>query len=254
MIALLEEAFFPYEHQIFETAQQLAKSNDCVIGHHFLYPLKIAAIKSNKPYISVTLCHATIESASEPPFRLPNLGRKLNPYQWRLVDKIFDWTLKKRLSNLWNDQGMANFDHVMSGLLCSEELNLVAVDPAFCASHNEWQSHHQACGFLNLAETAEPWSIPDSLQTFLDQGEPPIYMTFGSLQQAVPNWAMVLFMDAVWQVGCRAIIQTSSPTRQHLFYWQTPAPTVIPTLCCCGSPRWCWYDSIGDYQCLAHQS
>lgn len=35
-------------------------------------------------------------------------------------------------------------------------------------------------------------------------------MTFGSLQQAVPDWSMALFLDAVTLAGCRAIIQTSS--------------------------------------------
>jgi UDP:flavonoid glycosyltransferase YjiC (YdhE family) len=41
-------------------------------------------------------------------------------------------------------------------------------------------------------------------------GPAPIYMTFGSLQQAVPEWSMDLFLSAVEQCGCRAIIQTSS--------------------------------------------
>ena len=35
-------------------------------------------------------------------------------------------------------------------------------------------------------------------------------MTFGSLQQAVPEWSMDLFIEAVELAGCRAIIQTSS--------------------------------------------
>jgi UDP:flavonoid glycosyltransferase YjiC (YdhE family) len=35
-------------------------------------------------------------------------------------------------------------------------------------------------------------------------------MTFGSLQQAVPDWSMELFIEAARLSGCRAIIQTSS--------------------------------------------
>lgn len=35
-------------------------------------------------------------------------------------------------------------------------------------------------------------------------------MTFGSLQQAIPDWSMALFLEAVKLAGCRAIIQTSS--------------------------------------------
>ncbi len=210
LIALLDAVFFPYEQLIYQTALELADSHDCVIGHHFLYPLKLAALQNNKPHISVTFCHATIESLSQPPFRFPNLGHCLNRYQWQLVDVIFDWTLKRRLGKLWKDQGMDDFGHVMSNLLSSDLLNMVAVDPVFCPSRNEWQQQHQACGFLNLASIAEPWSIPNSLQTFLNQGDAPVYMTFGSLQQAVPDWAMALFVEAAQLAGCRAIIQTSS--------------------------------------------
>jgi len=35
-------------------------------------------------------------------------------------------------------------------------------------------------------------------------------MTFGSLQQAVPEWSMDLLIKATQLAGCRAIIQTSS--------------------------------------------
>ena len=35
-------------------------------------------------------------------------------------------------------------------------------------------------------------------------------MTFGSLQQAVPEWSMDLFIEAARLADCRAIIQTSS--------------------------------------------
>jgi UDP:flavonoid glycosyltransferase YjiC (YdhE family) len=52
--------------------------------------------------------------------------------------------------------------------------------------------------------------MPKDLQDFLVSGDPPVYMTFGSLQQAVPDWSMELFIEAARLSGCRAIIQTSS--------------------------------------------
>lgn len=208
--ALLDEAFFPYEPIIYQKAKQLVKENNCVIGHHFLYPLKLAAIKRNIPHISVTFCHVTLESVSIPPFRFPNMGKKFNWLGWRLMHFIFDWVLKKRLGTLWRNEGMAEFKHVLPGLLSSNLLNLVAVDPSFCAHQDEWEPVNKACGFLNLLESSEPWEINDSLDKFLEAGSKPIYMTLGSLQQAVPDWSMKLFVQAAELVGCRAIIQTSS--------------------------------------------
>ena len=94
LITLLEVSFFPYEAEIYQASQQLAADNDVLIGHHFLYPLKLAAKKQNKPHISVTFCHAAISTDVHPPFHFPDLGRVINRWQWRLLNAIFDWLLK----------------------------------------------------------------------------------------------------------------------------------------------------------------
>lgn len=208
--ALLEEAFFPYEQIIYQTSQQLAEENDCLIGHHFLYPLKLAANKQQKPFISVTYCHAAVPVRSQPPFYFPNMGRLMNRLEWNLLNIAMDLSLKKRLGQLWLQEGMPDFKHIYSGLLTSDLLNLIAVDPLLCPRRQEWDPVHRCCGFLNLQDNAEDWEIPPELDEFLQQGEKPVYMTFGSLQQAVAEWSMDLFIEAAYISGCRAIIQTSS--------------------------------------------
>lgn len=208
--ALLDEVFFPYEMEIYQASRQLAAEQDLLIGHHFLYPLKLAAHKQQKPHISVTFCHAAIPVSSEPPFRFPKLGGLLNRLQWKIMQQIFDFSLKQRLSKLWKMEGVGEIRHVFPDLLSSDLLNLVAVDPVFCREHVQWPSLHKACGFLNLPEDAESWLMPAALNHFMADGEPPVYLTFGSLQQAVPDWSMELFIEAVRLTGCRAIIQTAS--------------------------------------------
>ena len=208
--ALLDAAFFPYEQAIYHAAQQLVADNDYVIGHHFLYPLKLAAHQQQKPFFSVTLCHAAIANSARPPFGFPDLGSHLNKLSWKLLDTAFNWALKKPLSRLWLEVGETPPTNMLTELLCSQQLNLVAVDPLFCPSIEPWQAHHQVCGFLNLTEDALHWTPPAALAEFLDNGASPVYMTFGSLQQAVPDWSMALFLEAATLAGCRAIIQTSS--------------------------------------------
>ena len=208
--ALLNEAFFPCEAQVYEAAQQLANKHDLLIGHHFLYPLKLAAKQAGKPFFSITFCHSAIPDASQALFALPNLGNNLNALSWRLMETVFNWALKKPLSQLWLNAGFAVPKNMLSEHLTSQSLNLVAVDPVFCPSHIHWPSHHQACGFLDFKEDSHDWQMPKDLTEFLAQGSAPVYMTFGSLQQAVPEWSMDLFLAAVALTGCRAIIQTSS--------------------------------------------
>lgn len=208
--ALLDEALFPYEQVIYETAKQLVRNNDCVIGHHFLYPLKLAAVRQSKPHYTVTFCHAAIPSATQAPFLLPDLGVFLNQLSWKLWDWVFNRALKKPLMRLWLAEGEAPVKSVLTDLLSSQELNLVAADELFCPFNQEWPPNNRVCGFLNLTEDAQHWPIPQSLQHFLEEGERPVYMTFGSLQQALPEWSMDLFIEATRMAGCRAIIQTSS--------------------------------------------
>lgn len=208
--ALLDEAFFPYEQAVYQAAQQLAADSDYVIGHHFLYPLKLAALQQRKPFFSVTLCHAAIPNPAVPPFRFPDLGYRTNKLSWKLLDLLFNWALKKPLTRLWLKAGQTPPANMLTELLSSQQLNLVAVDPWFCSSLEHSQPHHQVCGFLNLTEDTRNWTMPTQLAEFLDNGETPVYMTFGSLQQAVPDWSMALFLEAAALAGCRAIIQTSS--------------------------------------------
>lgn len=208
--ALLDEAFFPYEQAVYQAAQQLVADNDYVIGHHFLYPLKLAALRQQKPFFSVTLCHAAIPNPTAPPLSFPDLGHLINKLSWKLLDLAFNLALKKPLSRLWRQTGETPPAHMLTELLTSQQLNLVAVDPLFCPSFEQWETNHQICGFLNLTEDAQQWAIPDQLSEFLANGPAPVYMTFGSLQQAVPDWSMALFLEAVALAGCRAIIQTSS--------------------------------------------
>lgn len=208
--ALLDEAFFPYEQAVYQAARQLAADNDYLIGHHFLYPLKLAALQQQKPFFSVTFCHVAIPNPAGPPFSFPDLGRHTNPLSWKLVDTVFNWILKKPLSRLWLEAGQSPPDHALTELLTSQQLDLIAVDPLFCRSTERWQAHHQVCGFFDLTEDARHWTIPGQLAEFIEHGTAPVYMTFGSLQQAVPDWSMALFLEAVALAGCRAIIQTSS--------------------------------------------
>ena len=208
--ALLDEAFFPYELTLYETAKQLVYDNDCVIGHHFLYPLKLAAARQHKPHFTVTFCHAAIPSATQAPFPFPNLGTFFNKLSWKMLDWMFNQALKKPLMRLWLREDEAPVENVLTDLLTSQELNLVAADELFCPFNEEWPPNNRVCGFLNLTEDAHNWPIPHFVQSFLEEGERPVYMTFGSLQQAVPEWSMDLFIEAARLAGCRAIIQTSS--------------------------------------------
>jgi len=120
--ALLDEAFFPYEQTLYKTAKQLVHDNDCVIGHHFLYPLKLAAARQGKPHFTVTFGHVAIPSASQAPFPLPDLGVFLNKLSWKMLNWMFNRALKKPLMRLWLEEGGAPVENVLTDLLTRKNL------------------------------------------------------------------------------------------------------------------------------------
>ncbi|MBA2483290.1 MAG: hypothetical protein H0V39_02515 [Nitrosomonas sp.] len=122
--ALLDEAFFPWEKEIFSIAQTLVAENDFVIGHHFLYPLKLAARLQHKPFYSVTLCHAAIPCPTMPPFSFPDLGTKLNPLSRKLFDAVFNWSLKGTLTRLWQATGETLPNNMLSEFKQSSTLSI----------------------------------------------------------------------------------------------------------------------------------
>ncbi|WP_162232355.1 glycosyltransferase, partial [Methylogaea oryzae] len=206
--ALLDEALFPYEDLIFQIGLELADSHDVLIGHHFLYPVKLAARLKRKPHVSVTLCPAAIPTPTQPPMHCPDLGAWGNPWLWRLAHRLFNWYLRP-MERLWREHGQPPVRQVFEDQLASDRLDLVAAEPLFCAGL-EPSAPHRICGVFNWQDDAQAWTMPDGLRAFLDEGDAPVYCTFGSLQQAMPEWCMDLFVAAVAKVGCRAIVQTGS--------------------------------------------
>ncbi len=85
----------------------------------------------------------------------------------------FDLLLKKKLTKLWIKEGMPKIKHVITDLLTSGTLNLVAVDPLFCPQQKEWSHQHYISGFLNLPTYNENWQISEDLLDFLNSGSTP---------------------------------------------------------------------------------
>jgi UDP:flavonoid glycosyltransferase YjiC (YdhE family) len=111
----------------------------------------------------------------------------------------------KYANGLRSREGYPAATDVFSDLWESKALTLVAASPSLFERPADWEEHIQVCGFLGVPEEAEEWAMPEDLARFLRAGDPPIYMTFGSMPttQTTPE----LLIDAVKAAGCRAIIQ-----------------------------------------------
>ncbi|KAG8738658.1 hypothetical protein FRC10_006626 [Ceratobasidium sp. 414] len=79
------------------------------------------------------------------------------------------------------------------------------LSPALVPKPSDWMSHIDVVGFYFL-DLAKGYTPPTDLQEFLDAGEPPIYVGFGSIVLDDPQQITKSILAAIAQSGIRAII------------------------------------------------
>jgi UDP:flavonoid glycosyltransferase YjiC (YdhE family) len=207
---VMEYGFDPAMEAMYVAARELCAANDAVIGHFFVYPLRVAAEKAGVPMATLNVVHICLPSAYICPPGLPDLGKWFYPLGWVLVRKMINRIFLPRVNALRLREGLPPDRDVMAQTWASERLNLIAVSPHICNAPKDWDKRHQVCGFLNTPLDTQREELPAGLDDFLSLGDPPVYITFGSMmlnnlgyiRETVNIWTA-----AIKKVGCRAIIQ-----------------------------------------------
>ena len=207
---VMKYGFDPAMEAMYVAARELCATSDAVIGHFFVYPLRVAAEIAGVPIATLNVVHNCLPSAYRRPPGLPDLGRWFYPLGWALVGKMINSIFLPRVNALRSREGLPLDRDVMTQTWASERLNLIAVSPRICDAPKDWDKRHQVCGFLNPPLDTRMEELPAGLDDFLSAGEPPVYITFGSMmpnsfeyiRETVDMWTA-----AIRQVGCRAIIQ-----------------------------------------------
>jgi len=208
---LVREIYLEYIDDMYAAARTLCESNDLVIGHFTVIALRLAAVEKKTPFVCVVLFRGCVPSLYLPPGRLPNLGPVGNYLEWRLVQKIVDYFMKGDVNRFWMKSGLRPLRHVLPHAWESDRLNLIAASSVFAPPQRDWESLYRVCGYFYVPEKTQQWEIPSGLQEFLEEGEPPVYMTFGLLQPLYPEKNVELMLEAAHLANCRAIIQTAAP-------------------------------------------
>ena len=207
---IMTNGFDPVMEDIYTAARDLCIGNDLVIGHFFVFPLRVAAAKAGLPMATVNIVHNCISSAFICPPGLPNIGRWFYPLGWKIVRKMLNRIFLPRVNALRIREGLSPDKDVMEDTWAAEKLNLIAVSKRICERPSDWSDRHQVCGFLNLPPEVKREELSDGLDSFLASGPAPIYITFGSMMPHSLQYILdtvSLWIEAVRLVGCRAILQ-----------------------------------------------
>ena len=212
---VMAHGFDPVVEAMYSASLDLCAHHDVVVGHFFVYPLRVAAEKSGTPVATLNVVHNTLPSRVMGPPGLPDLGPWLNPLGWRLVRTMVNRIFLPRVNHLRLREGLRPDRDVMTGSWASDRLNLVAVSPRICQRPPDWEAHHHLCGFIRPPSDTDFEVLSPEMEAFLQAGDPPVYFTFGSmLMPGSPGpirEMLSLWREAIDRVGCRAIFQV--PTR-----------------------------------------
>ncbi|MBE0615106.1 MAG: glycosyltransferase family 1 protein [Burkholderiales bacterium] len=212
LATIFERMFDPGVAAMYAAAQSLCAEHDLIIGHFIVHPAQLAAEQAGKPYVTVALNHGAIPTRFVPPSPLPDLGRWCNALLWKLAQKMIDDMVLPSINRLRSEQGcrpVRSYRQVWESPAC----NLIAVSHEFCPQYADWETYQQVCGYFDLPEAASDWRMPDDLARFLEQGEAPVFIGFGSMiGLARPNADLDeitrLMLDSARLAGCRAIVQS----------------------------------------------
>jgi sterol 3beta-glucosyltransferase len=213
MATILRLCFDPAEDVMFEAARTLCADADLLIGHYVMHPLRIAAEQAGRPYISVMLSHAGVPSAFNHPLGIKGVGKIGNRLLWWLTKAGINRALRHYPNRLRRQVGMAPTRDVVTQVWIAQPLTLLAVSPQLCQPQEDWPASVRACGFLDMPNLALEGAVPEALSAFMQAGEAPVYMTFGSwMPKDIPGQTRTLHLltEAARLAGSRAIIQSPS--------------------------------------------
>jgi vancomycin aglycone glucosyltransferase len=151
----------------------------------------------------VAYCPSVLRSRHQTPFVVPRaeLPAWLNRLAWWAVIRIFGATLRGVVTRERAQLGLPPARDLY-GLMRSEA-PIFAAEELLAAPPRDVAGALQHVGCLHPFEE-EP--LPEKLEAFLDAGEPPVYIGFGSMTDPDPAATTRLVLDAVARAGVRAVL------------------------------------------------
>ena len=212
---VLRHGYDPVADAMLDAATALVEQNDAVVGHFFAYPLQIAAERAGKPAATLAIVHNCVPTNTRQAPGLPELGAWSHRWGWRLARSIVNRMFLPRYNGQRKRLGLAPVQDTMTQAWASSRLNLLAVSPSICKRPHDWASNHVVTGFINETNPPSDRPLPAPLQAFLEEGEPPVFIGFGSMMLAgavdYTRETIGIWRDAVRALDIRAVFQLPEP-------------------------------------------
>jgi sterol 3beta-glucosyltransferase len=185
---------------------------DLILYHPKTFIAAHVAEKLNVPKAVAFLMPLMVASGDRPEIGFPNLplGKWYNRMTSRLLLRIVKMTSGSYIKG-WRKKhglkpvsGRCDFLHDSDGKPIDY---LLGYSEHVCPRPNDWPDHVHVTGYWPLQRT-DDWQPPDALARFLDEGDPPVYIGFGSMSGRDPKRLSRVVIDAIKQAQVRAVLAT----------------------------------------------
>lgn len=175
--------------------------HDLAVIHGVHSLAQAAATDAEVPFATAVFDPVLLPTATAPPAGTPNLG-PFNRLGWRLLDRVLA-PLNRPLHTVLAEAGSPQRPQLFRGR--SPLLHLVACSPAIMRVPSDLPKTTHVTGYWPPA--TEPAPLPERLEQFLDDGMPPVVVTFGSMSGIDTAPLLERVAATARRLGMRVVLQ-----------------------------------------------
>ena len=187
----------------FALLEPLMGQLDCVVSAGGIMATTSLAEAAGLPALFVAFTPQLMRSGEHPPILFPwqGLPRALNHVLWGATRLAYDKMMLAEVNQHRRRLGLAPARDFLSQLVPRDVL--LTTDPVLAPAPTDTSHRITQSGFLTMED---PTPLPEALERFLDAGEPPLYIGFGSMPDPNPEATTRMLLEVVAQVGCRLVL------------------------------------------------
>jgi vancomycin aglycone glucosyltransferase len=186
-----------------EHVPELCRGADLIVAAGVQAGARVAADLLGIPYRFVAYCPAMIPSPGITPITLPTrpMPRWINRPAWRATTLMFDLLMLRMINEKLAAGGAPPVRNAIGYVLGDSPV--LAADAELAPAPTETRFDVEQIPCLHPFEGPP---LPEKLQDFIEAGDPPIYMGFGSMTDPDPAATTRELLEAVSTAGIRAVI------------------------------------------------
>jgi vancomycin aglycone glucosyltransferase len=202
-VRLVQSVLVPEIQAQFEALVPLARSFEGIIGGGAQFAAHSIAEAGNLWYRYVAYTPQVLRSRYHPPLVIHwNLPRVLNGLTWTVIARMWRRLAGPVLAEGRNSLGLQPVEDIVEYAFPTAKA-LLAFDPELMPVPPDVHAPQPPTGAWHLAD---PRPLEPDLSAFLEQGEPPVYIGFGSIPDAEPESTTRMIEEALGRVQRRAVV------------------------------------------------